>query len=107
MMYHENISTFRGVCGWDDSYIFVANRSRGIDVISPKLKRTVKELHNPLMKTIMLGCLQDPVLENRSMFGQESSLLKPFFKQNEVFCGFVLSFSNVISLELSCVLNLK
>ncbi|CAH2067956.1 unnamed protein product, partial [Thlaspi arvense] len=57
MIYHDNvtnrwISTFRGVWGWDDSYIFVANRSKGIDVISPKLKRTVKELRDPLMKAI-------------------------------------------------------
>ncbi|XP_024012785.1 DNA damage-binding protein CMR1 isoform X2 [Eutrema salsugineum] len=57
MIYHDNItnrwiSTFRGVWGWDDSYVFVANRSKGIDVISPKLKRTVKELQNPLMRAI-------------------------------------------------------
>uniref|UniRef100_A0A1J3JJI4 WD repeat-containing protein 76 n=2 Tax=Noccaea caerulescens TaxID=107243 RepID=A0A1J3JJI4_NOCCA len=57
MIYHDNatnrwISTFRGVWGWDDSYIFVGNRSKGIDVISPKLKRTVKELHDPLQRAI-------------------------------------------------------
>ncbi|KAF2594720.1 hypothetical protein F2Q70_00045753 [Brassica cretica] len=60
MIYHDNcnttnkwISTFRGVWGWDDSYIFVGNRpSKGIDVISTKLKRTVKELHDPLMKVL-------------------------------------------------------
>ncbi|KAH0920487.1 hypothetical protein HID58_028147 [Brassica napus] len=58
MISHDNatnrwISTFRGVWGWDDSYIFVGNRpSKGIDVISTKLKRTVKELHDPLMKAI-------------------------------------------------------
>ncbi|CDY39949.1 BnaC06g40270D [Brassica napus] len=58
MISHDNatnrwISTFRGVWGWDDSYIFVGNRpSKGIDVISTKLKRTVKELHDPLMRAI-------------------------------------------------------
>ncbi|KAL0745368.1 hypothetical protein Bca101_100718 [Brassica carinata] len=58
MISHDNatnrwISTFRGVWGWDDSYIFVGNRpSKGIDVISTKLKRTVKELQDPLMKAI-------------------------------------------------------
>ncbi|CAH8330150.1 unnamed protein product [Eruca vesicaria subsp. sativa] len=58
MISHDNttnrwISTFRGVWGWDDSYIFVANRSsKGVDVISTKLKRTVKELQDPLMKAI-------------------------------------------------------
>ncbi|KAJ4874367.1 DROUGHT SENSITIVE 1 [Raphanus sativus] len=60
MIYHDNCntinqwnSTSRGVWGWDDSYIFVGNRlSKRIDVISTKLKRTVKELHDPLMKTI-------------------------------------------------------
>ncbi|KAF3521032.1 hypothetical protein DY000_02064356 [Brassica cretica] len=58
MISHDNatnrwISTFRGVWGWDDSYIFVGNRpSKGIDVMSTKLKRTVKELQDPLMKAI-------------------------------------------------------
>ncbi|KAL0867401.1 hypothetical protein Bca101_046519 [Brassica carinata] len=58
MISHDNttnrwISTFRGVWGWDDSYIFVANRpSKGIDVISTKLKRTVEELQDPLMRAI-------------------------------------------------------
>ncbi|CAA7020004.1 unnamed protein product [Microthlaspi erraticum] len=57
MIYHDNstnrwISSFRGVWGWDDSYIFVGNWSKGIDVISPKLKRTVKELRDPLQRAI-------------------------------------------------------
>ncbi|XP_020891055.1 WD repeat-containing protein 76 [Arabidopsis lyrata subsp. lyrata] len=56
-IYHNNntsrwISKFRGVWGWDDSYIYVGNLSKKIDVINPKLKRTVMELHNPLMKAI-------------------------------------------------------
>ncbi|KAJ0231747.1 DROUGHT SENSITIVE 1 [Hirschfeldia incana] len=58
MISHDNttnrwISTFRGVWGWDDSYIYVANLpSKGIDVISTKLKKTVKELRDPLMRAI-------------------------------------------------------
>ncbi|KAJ0231742.1 WD40 repeat-containing protein [Hirschfeldia incana] len=58
MISHDNttnrwISAFRGVWGWDDSYIYVCNRpSKGIDVISTKLKRTVNELQDPLMRAI-------------------------------------------------------
>ncbi|XP_010472886.1 PREDICTED: WD repeat-containing protein 76-like [Camelina sativa] len=57
MIYHNNntsrwISKFKGVWGWDDSHIYVGNLSRKIDVINPKLKRTVMELQNPLMKAI-------------------------------------------------------
>ncbi|CAH8296014.1 unnamed protein product [Eruca vesicaria subsp. sativa] len=63
MIYHcnntgRNISSFRGVWGWDDSHIFVGNvgkgiggnQTKGIDVISTKLKRTVKKLKSPLVK---------------------------------------------------------
>ncbi|KAG2302573.1 hypothetical protein Bca4012_060902 [Brassica carinata] len=66
MIYHCNntvrsISNFRGVWGWDDSYIFVGNvakgigvnQTKGIDVISTKLKRTVKKLQTPLLKEVM------------------------------------------------------
>jgi hypothetical protein len=42
----------RAVWGWDDSYIYVGNLSKKIDVINPKLKRTVMELHNPLQRAI-------------------------------------------------------
>ncbi|EOA35049.1 hypothetical protein CARUB_v10020154mg [Capsella rubella] len=57
MIYHNNntsrwISKFKGVWGWDDSYIYVGNLSKKIDVINPKLKRTVMELQNPLMRAI-------------------------------------------------------
>ncbi|XP_056851002.1 uncharacterized protein LOC108835119 [Raphanus sativus] len=66
MIYHFSstvcsISNFRGVWGWDDSHIFVGNvakgiggnQTRGIDVISTKLKRTVKKLQSPLLKDVM------------------------------------------------------
>ncbi|AAF14658.1 Contains similarity to gb/AF092102 G-protein beta subunit git5p from Schizosaccharomyces pombe and contains 2 PF/00400WD domain, G-beta repeat domains [Arabidopsis thaliana] len=56
MIYHNNtsrwISKFKAVWGWDDSYIYVGNLSKKIDVINPKLKRTVMELHNPLQRAI-------------------------------------------------------
>lgn len=52
---------FRGVWGWDDSNIFVGNvakgigvnQTKGIDVISTKLKRTVKKLQSPLVKDVI------------------------------------------------------
>ncbi|KAF8060383.1 hypothetical protein N665_1218s0002 [Sinapis alba] len=55
------ISSFRGVWGWDDSHIFVgnvakgigSNQTKGIDVISTKLKRTVKKLQSPLVKEVI------------------------------------------------------
>ncbi|WZZ86618.1 hypothetical protein YC2023_115197 [Brassica napus] len=66
MIYHCNntvrkISSFRGVWGWDDSNIFVGNvakgigvnQTKGIDVISTKLKRTVKKLQSPLVKDVI------------------------------------------------------
>lgn len=42
----------RGVWGWDDSYIYVGNLSKRIDVINTTLKRTVMELRDPLMRAI-------------------------------------------------------
>ncbi|RID44787.1 hypothetical protein BRARA_I01559 [Brassica rapa] len=66
MIYHSNntfrkISSFRGVWGWDDSNIFVGNVAKGIgvsqtkeiDVISTKLKRTVKKLQSPIVKDVI------------------------------------------------------
>lgn len=51
----------QGVWGWDDSNIFVGNvakgigvsQTKGIDVISTKLKRTVKKLQSPLVKDVI------------------------------------------------------
>ncbi|XP_016485502.2 uncharacterized protein LOC107805912 [Nicotiana tabacum] len=47
---HTNrwISSFRGIWGWDDSYIFIGNMQRGVDVISvadKKLDFTLRSEH--------------------------------------------------------------
>ncbi|TYH13075.1 hypothetical protein ES288_A06G115800v1 [Gossypium darwinii] len=57
MIYHDNwtgrwLSSFRGIWGWDDSYIFIGNMKRGVDVISPSQKRTVMTLQSPEMSAI-------------------------------------------------------
>ncbi|GMJ15882.1 DROUGHT SENSITIVE 1 [Hibiscus trionum] len=57
MIYHNNctgrwISSFRGIWGWDDSYIFIGNMKRGVDVISPAQRRTVMTLQSPEMSAI-------------------------------------------------------
>ncbi|CAH9070384.1 unnamed protein product [Cuscuta epithymum] len=36
---HSQISSFRGIWGWDDSYIFIGNTQRGVDVISTGEKK--------------------------------------------------------------------
>ncbi|KAK4257514.1 hypothetical protein QN277_007091 [Acacia crassicarpa] len=46
------LSTFRGIWGWDDSYIFVGNMKRGVDVISPVHKKIVTTLQSPHMSAI-------------------------------------------------------
>ncbi|XP_054822014.1 uncharacterized protein LOC129320534 [Prosopis cineraria] len=56
-MFHFNqtgrwLSTFRGIWGWDDSYIFVGNMKRGVDVISPVHKKIVRTLQSPHMSAI-------------------------------------------------------
>ncbi|KAH0909755.1 hypothetical protein HID58_033076 [Brassica napus] len=71
MIYHCNntipscinfyLPLLQGVWGWDDSNIFVGNvakgigvsQTKGIDVISTKLKRTVKKLQSPLVKDVI------------------------------------------------------
>ncbi|KAL4283971.1 hypothetical protein GQ457_16G000980 [Hibiscus cannabinus] len=57
MIYHNNctgrwISSFRGIWGWDDSYIFIGNMKRGVDVISTAQRRTVMTLQSPEMSAI-------------------------------------------------------
>lgn len=42
----------RGVWGWDDSYIFVGNMKRGVDVISTEERRLVTTLESPNMTAI-------------------------------------------------------
>ncbi|KAE8735225.1 FAD-dependent oxidoreductase family protein [Hibiscus syriacus] len=57
MIYHNNwtgrwISSFRGIWGWDDSYIFIGNMKRGVDVISPAQRQKVMTLQSPEMSAI-------------------------------------------------------
>ncbi|XP_022731506.1 WD repeat-containing protein 76-like isoform X2 [Durio zibethinus] len=57
MIYHDNwtgrwLSSFRAIWGWDDSYIFIGNMKRGVDVISPAQRRTVMTLQSPEMSAI-------------------------------------------------------
>lgn len=57
MVYHNNqtgrwISSFRGIWGWDDSYIFVGNLKRGVDVISTAGKKVVATLKSEYMTAI-------------------------------------------------------
>ncbi|XP_071699165.1 uncharacterized protein [Rutidosis leptorrhynchoides] len=45
-------STFKGVWGWDDSYIFVGNLKMRVDVISTEDRRLVTTLESPHMSAI-------------------------------------------------------
>ncbi|KAF5805090.1 putative transcription factor WD40-like family [Helianthus annuus] len=63
MLYHYNqtgrwLSSFKGVWGWDDSYIFIGNMKRGVDVISTLQQRLVTTLESPHMTAI--PCRFDP-----------------------------------------------
>ncbi|KAI3811281.1 hypothetical protein L1987_21002 [Smallanthus sonchifolius] len=63
MINHNNqtgrwLSSFKGVWGWDDSYIFVGNMKRGVDVISTEQKRLVTTLESPHLTAIL--CRFDP-----------------------------------------------
>ncbi|KAI3763430.1 hypothetical protein L1987_53890 [Smallanthus sonchifolius] len=51
MIYHSNytsrfISSFRGIWGWDDSYIMVGNKKKGVDIISTEKKQLYYTLAN-------------------------------------------------------------
>uniref|UniRef100_A0A7N2LKK4 Uncharacterized protein n=1 Tax=Quercus lobata TaxID=97700 RepID=A0A7N2LKK4_QUELO len=46
----QNPSSSRAIWGWDDSYIFIGNRKRGVDAISSTRKRTI--FTNPRMPAI-------------------------------------------------------
>ncbi|KAK6236890.1 hypothetical protein SCA6_012227 [Theobroma cacao] len=57
MIYHDNhtgrwLSSFRAIWGWDDSYIFIGNMKRGVDVIFPAQRRVVMTLQSPHMSAI-------------------------------------------------------
>ncbi|XP_004508386.1 uncharacterized protein [Cicer arietinum] len=56
-VYHDNqtgrwISTFRAIWGWDDSYLFVGNMKRGVDVVSTVQRATVMTLQSPHISAI-------------------------------------------------------
>ncbi|GMN47168.1 hypothetical protein TIFTF001_016343 [Ficus carica] len=44
--------SLRAVWGWDDSYVFVGNMKRGVDVISPSQRRTIFTLQSPHVSAI-------------------------------------------------------
>ncbi|KAF8031363.1 hypothetical protein BT93_D0527 [Corymbia citriodora subsp. variegata] len=56
-VFHNNqtsrwISTFRAIWGWDDSYIFIGNTKRAVDVISRTQRKVVISLQSPCMSAI-------------------------------------------------------
>ncbi|KAJ0569613.1 putative transcription factor WD40-like family [Helianthus annuus] len=83
MLYHYNqtgrwLSSFKGVWGWDDSYIFIGNMKRGVDVISTLQQRLVTTLESPHMTAIpcrfdphpfIPGCLREPLVAARFISG--------------------------------------
>ncbi|GJX33680.1 WD repeat-containing protein 76 [Tanacetum coccineum] len=57
MINHNNqtasyIPSFKGIWGWDDSYIFVGNKKKGVDVISAYTKTIVTTLESPHISAI-------------------------------------------------------
>ncbi|CAK9179476.1 unnamed protein product [Ilex paraguariensis] len=57
MIYHYNqtgrwISTFRAIWGWDDSYIFIGNMRRGVDVLSSISRNIIATLQSEHMSAI-------------------------------------------------------
>ncbi|KAJ6759117.1 WD REPEAT-CONTAINING PROTEIN 76 [Salix koriyanagi] len=46
------ISSFRATWGWDDSFVYVGNMKRGVDIISPDQRRVIKTLQSPHMTAI-------------------------------------------------------
>ncbi|TKY54737.1 WD repeat-containing protein 76 [Spatholobus suberectus] len=46
------LSTFRAKWGWDDSYLFVGNMKRGVDIVSAVQRKTVMTLESPHMSAI-------------------------------------------------------
>ncbi|XP_052198631.1 DNA damage-binding protein CMR1 [Diospyros lotus] len=57
MIHHNNqtgrwLSPFRAIWGWDDSYIYIGNMNRGVDVISTAKRRIFTTLQSPDMSAI-------------------------------------------------------
>ncbi|XP_010265685.1 PREDICTED: WD repeat-containing protein 76 [Nelumbo nucifera] len=46
------LSSFRAIWGWDDSYLFIGNMNRGVDVISTIQRRITQTLVSPDMSAI-------------------------------------------------------
>ncbi|KAJ6673353.1 hypothetical protein OIU85_012361 [Salix viminalis] len=46
------ISSFRATWGWDDSFVYVGNMKRGVDIISLDQRRVIKTLQSPHMTAI-------------------------------------------------------
>ncbi|KAJ1385907.1 WD40/YVTN repeat-like-containing domain superfamily [Sesbania bispinosa] len=56
-IYHDNrtsrwISSFRAIWGWDDTYLFIGNMKRGVDVVSTVERATVMTLESPHISAI-------------------------------------------------------
>uniref|UniRef100_A0A7N0RAE3 WD repeat-containing protein 76 n=1 Tax=Kalanchoe fedtschenkoi TaxID=63787 RepID=A0A7N0RAE3_KALFE len=57
MMYHFHetgrwLSTFKGIWGWDDSYVFIGNMKKKLDVVCATSKKVVKTLTSENMTAI-------------------------------------------------------
>ncbi|RDY03582.1 WD repeat-containing protein 76 [Mucuna pruriens] len=57
VIYHNNqtgrwLSTFRAKWGWDDSYLFVGNMKRGVDIVSAVQRKIVMTLESPHISAI-------------------------------------------------------
>lgn len=57
MIHHNNqtgrwISSFRAIWGWDESYLYIGNMKRGVDVISTSQRRNVATLQSEHMSAI-------------------------------------------------------
>jgi len=46
------LSGSRAIWGWDDSYIFIGNTKRAVDVVSTTQRKTVMSLQSPYMSAI-------------------------------------------------------
>ncbi|MED6146439.1 hypothetical protein PIB30_034554 [Stylosanthes scabra] len=56
-VYHYNqtgrwLSTFRATWGWDDSYLFIGNMKRGVDVVSTSKRKVVTTFQSPHISAI-------------------------------------------------------
>ncbi|XP_004288751.1 PREDICTED: WD repeat-containing protein 76 [Fragaria vesca subsp. vesca] len=57
MIHHNNntsrwIPKFKAIWGWDDAHVFVGNKNRGVDVISPFQRTKIFTLNSPYVSAI-------------------------------------------------------